>query len=319
MGSLDAAQHAKPRGLKFAQHFDGWVSDAAFSADGSRLATATSDGTISLFDGAGEPIGRLKREKDNRGVASAVALSPDGRWLACGKYDEKVHVVSVAGDAPEVVYDHDGAILDIAFSPSGKLLASAGVDRKIRLCNFGEAEFGLKADLIDHKSWVNSIAFDPHEKWLASGSSDGTVKIWSLETHKVLHTLAATNAEVYSIAVSPDGQHIAAGLRYGKLKSWNTETWKEELDFQAHDADIFAVAFSPDSQTLASGNGDWNRAGSIHLWNAATGEPTGKLPHTGEVLSLAWCPKTNVLAAGGGDKMLRVWDMSLAIEKPTSP
>lgn len=317
-GHLMPAQHAKPRGLKFAQHFDGWVSDVAFSTDGSRLATTAGDGTIALFDAAGEPIGRLKREKNNGGVASAVALSPDGKWLACGKYDEKVHVVSLAGDAPEVVYDHDGAILDIAFSPSGKLLASAGIDRKIRLCDFGEAEFGLKADLAEHKSWVNAIAFDPHEKWLASGSSDGTVKIWSLETHKVLKTLIATSAEVYAIAVSPDGKRLVAGLRYGKLKSWNTETWKAELDFQAHEADIFAVAFSPDSQTLATGNGDWNRAGSIHLWNAETGESTGKLPHTGEVLSMAWCPKTNVLAVGGGDKMLRVWDMSLALEKPKS-
>jgi geranylgeranyl transferase type-2 subunit beta len=311
-GHLMPAKHAKPRGLKFARHFEGWVSDVTFCADGAKLATATSDGTISLFDNAGEPIGRVNREQDVRGVASAVALSPDGRWLACGNYDEKVRIVSVTGDAPEVVYDHDGAILDIAFSPSGKLLASAGVDRKIRLCDFGEAEFGLKANLVDHKSWVNAIAFDPAEKWLASGSSDGTVKIWSLETHKVLKTLVATNAEVYAIAVSPDGQRIAAGIRYGKLRTWNTETWKEELDFAAHDADIFAVAFSPDSTLIATGNGDWNRAGAVHLWNSGTGQPAGKLQHTGEVLSLAWS-QNNLLAAGAGDKTLRVWDMSIAL------
>ncbi len=316
-GHLMPAKHAHPRGLKYAKHLGGWVGGVAFSEDGSRLATASSDGVALVLDAvSGKTIARLKRETEQAGpVASAVAISPDGRSLACGYYDRSTSLRRIDGKTPGIGWDHDGAVLDVAFSPSGEIVASAGVDRTIQLWSSERDGGEARPYLRGHKSWVNAIAFDPHEKWLASGSSDGTVKIWSLKTHKPLKSLVATNAEVYAVAASPDGRRLAAGLRYGRIKVWDTATWEELLDFKGHDdGDVFAVCFSPDSKTLASGGDGWNRPGAVHLWNVKSGEQTGSLPQTGEVLTLAWSSK-NILAAGAADSMLRVWDMSLATKK----
>lgn len=325
-GHLMPANHAPPRGLKFAKHFDGWVSDVSFSEDGARLAASASDGKLLVIDmPSGETVAEKVASEEPRSVVAAVALSPLGQGIAWGSYAGAASFGTVDRKETAPLCEHQGAVLDIVFSPSGRKIATASVDRTVKICSYvgivdvfsrdvDPTKSRIVAHLVGHRSWVNAVAFDPQEKWLASGSSDGTVKIWSLETHKPLKTLVATDAEVYAIAASPDGKRLAAGLRYGRIKIWDTATWKEVLDFKGHDGDVFAVCFSPDSKTLASGGDGWNRPGPVHLWNVETGEQTGSLPQTGEVLSLAWSSK-NILAAGAADRMLRVWDMSEAVKK----
>ena len=53
--------------------------------------------------------------------------------------------------------------------------------------------------------------------WLASGSSDGTIQIWSLKSHKPIHTLTATNAEVRSLVTRDIG--IAEGEAFTPLRA----------------------------------------------------------------------------------------------------
>jgi glucose repression regulatory protein TUP1 len=71
---------------------------------------------------------------------------------------------------------------------------------------------------------------------------------------------------------------------------------------------VWALAFSPDGKVLVSGDGDWNRAGPVKVWDAATGEARGELPRTGEVLCVAFSADGKRLAAGSWDRMVRVWD-----------
>jgi WD40 repeat protein len=68
----------------------GYVQDLAFSADGSRLATASGDGTVRVWDPrAGEQLLLLRGHK---GVVSSVAFSPDGSRLASAGADGTVRM-----------------------------------------------------------------------------------------------------------------------------------------------------------------------------------------------------------------------------------
>ena len=68
----------------------GFVVDLAFSADGSRLATASGDGTVRVWDPrSGEQLLLLRGHK---GAVSSVAFSPDGSRLASAGADGTVRM-----------------------------------------------------------------------------------------------------------------------------------------------------------------------------------------------------------------------------------
>jgi eukaryotic-like serine/threonine-protein kinase len=78
---------------------------------------------------------------------------------------------------------------------------------------------------------------------------------------------------------------------------------------RGHTSYVYPVAFSPDGRWIASGGWDnW-----VVLWDAATGEPCGKLPHPGFVHDLAYGPDGTWLAAVNlADSRLRIWDVATA-------
>ena len=145
---------------------------------------------------------------------------------------------------------------------------------------------------------------------LATASSDGTVRLWS-STGTAVATLSAASddGEVRSVAISPDGKTVAAGMRDGAVKTWDIASRRLLRGIAAHRAEVWALAYSPDGKLLASGDGDWNRAGPVKIWDAATLKPGGELSHTGEVLCIALSSDGKCLAAGSWDKTVRVWAM----------
>jgi eukaryotic-like serine/threonine-protein kinase len=153
-----------------------------FSPDGRRLASASNDETVRVWEWNPDRLDleqqpKVKLPVHIRGYGNRVAFSSDGLHLATGGEAQAVKIWSVmTGTEERTLLGHTGDVFALAFSPDGRWLASAGEDTTIRIWNAKSWQPLLK--LRGHIGLVGSLAFSRDSRRLASGSRDHTMKIW---------------------------------------------------------------------------------------------------------------------------------------------
>ena len=155
-------------------------------------------------------------------------------------------------------------------------------------------------------SGVNTLAISPDSHTLASGSDDKNIKLWDLNTKKVLASLSGHSQAVKSVAFSPDGKILASASDDKTIKLWQVETLEEICTLLGHAHAVKSVAFSPDGQILVSGS--WDK--TIKLWDIYTGKEICTITgHQLQVNSVAFSPQGQLLASASYDRTIRLWQI----------
>jgi WD40 repeat protein len=178
------AKTGNPTSVKASHSSD--VTSLAFSAEGDKLASGSSDGTVKIWRVSN---GVLLHVLKGEGGVKSVIFNRDGKQL-----------ISAVGNN---VRNKDGTI--------------GSVNCEVRIWDI-EKEIVLHR-LLGHTGIVSSVAYNnKNVKYplVISGSWDGTVKIWNAETGKLYQTLDAKSA-VYDIAYNQRNNTIFAGLQDGSI------------------------------------------------------------------------------------------------------
>lgn len=178
------------------------------------IHTSPADGLVWLWGcDSGQPE-LILIEAADACTLEAVAVHPNGRWVACGGIDymntgERDGAVCV-WDIPtkEKIYTLDVGVTSLAFDPQGKYLAGAGLDDAVHVWDADTQEtvfvFG------GHLHTINVVAFDPSGSYLLSGSDDGTLRCWDMLSGRTL-VVRELDSPIQSLAFSPDGRWLFCG------------------------------------------------------------------------------------------------------------
>lgn len=242
----------------------------------------------------------------HHGVAiSALAFSPDGKWLAFGSHqvvvcDTDSFQVRARATVPNVE--------SIAFIPHTQSMLIGTRGTNVRRWDWRQS--GDPPVFFDaHGRWPN-VAVSPTGNIIAVGcgaspfSSDpeGTETLYDLTTGLPRQTLPESGGLA---AFSPDGKRLATGSWQGTVKLWNPETG-ELTGILTNATRVISLRFSPDGETLAV----CSCIDSLWLYDVATGlrRPAAH-GHAAYVNDAAFSPDGNTLATCSGDQTVRLWSL----------
>ena len=297
----------------------GAIAAVAFLPN-EQILSVSIDGTMKLWpDYGGVEASVLKRHSMQ---VSAIAFSPDGRWLASGSlagYSEKANVKlwnAMTGSFVRQFAGHNGAIQALAFSPDSRQLASASMDKTVKVWDITTGQ--LVKSLTDFRKFVDDVAFLSDRKRLLTRCFD-EVRIWSMDTG--LSQAKPLQVSGWNTAVSADGNWLAsidpyslvapAGARHRISMSVHDLRHDDEvrkLTYEASDDEAtIALGLSADGNLLADGRAN----GTVAVWNVGTGkvQTTWKyrvLPMTRPAFS----PDARRLLTLSLDGKLKLWDVA---------
>jgi WD40 repeat protein len=184
------------------------VNSVDFSHDSARLASASGNMTIKIWDASSGAC--LQTLEGHSGSVISVAFLHNSARLASTSGN-----ITVIWDASSGVYlqtlkGHSSSVISAVFSHDPARLASASFDKTVKIWDVSSG--ACLQTLEGHSSWVWSVAFSHNSARVALASEDFTLNIWDASNGACVQTLPIrTTLKKISSDATGSSLHTAIG------------------------------------------------------------------------------------------------------------
>jgi len=279
------------------------ISGLDISPDGHRVATASSDGAIRIWDAeTGHELGDLRIPVEQQWHP---IFSPDGGRILTA-HDHTLRIWSAATLQPLLeLKGHTDQSWHATFSPDGRRVVSASLDKTARVW---DATTGRELLRLKHADKVNDAEFSPDGRRVITGAHDLIARVWDVATGREVLELVGHQEQVTIATYSPDGSQIltASAGPDNTVRLWDAATGRLRLLLAGHGDDVPDARFSRDGRRIVTASLDR----TARVWDAAYGRQIAVLTHPDKVWSAAFSPDGRYVATSSADRTARLWDVA---------
>jgi small GTP-binding protein len=155
---------------------------------------------------------------------------------------------------------------------------------------------------------VWDYAFSSDGKRTLMGSSDGTVRLWDVETGSCLRVLEGHEKEIRGLGWSADQRRAVSASGDRTVRLWDVETGNCLRVLEGHNGWLYSLYADSDCRIALSGSG--SSENTIRLWDLKEGICQRVFEgHTKDVECLAFDARRRRALSGSSDNTVRMWDM----------
>jgi len=262
--------------------------------------------------------GRYSQEQElertlfgHRFFVYALAVTPDGKRVVSGSYDDTVKVWDLHTGREQFTFSgHTGWVRAVAVTLDGRYAISGSHDHTIKMWNLQTGQ--EERTLIGHSLWIRDLAVTSDDR-VVSASWDKTLKVWNLRTGQEERTLIGHRSTVETVAVTLDGRYAISGSSDRSLKVWDLASGEEVRTLMGHTSGVMSVAITPDGHYAVSGADEPDHV--LRVWNLQTGQLERTLVgHKGWIKDIAVTSDGQRVISSSSDGIMKIWDLASGSE-----
>lgn len=171
--------------------------------------------------------GEIKADRRNAGEQWAIALSAEGRYLACTTHDGRINVYDAttvsSGKAEQIAqYETKGSFgLAVDLSSNGEMTASGHQNGSVYI--FNNSTKRLAHSLSGLIKPVRAVKFSPACTYLAAAGDARIIALYDARNGEQVANLTGHQSWIMSLDWNWSGEYLLSGSYDGKAKIWSVE------------------------------------------------------------------------------------------------
>jgi len=209
--------------------------------------------------------------------------------------------------------NRDSPFYAAKFSPDGNTLALGSFDGSIYLYQSNGKLISQLTGLQTRD--IRGLSFSPDGKRIASTGKGKNVRIWDVESGKLIGKFYAHQDDILRVDFHPDGRRLLTGSKDGNVKLWDSYRGVELLTLSPRNADnsspnkesgaIQDTSFSPDGNLIVTAKNT-----TISLWDLQGNLLANAIAHDQELFSAKFHPNGKQLLTSGRDQVVKLWQIN---------